>query len=76
MSDNNTTKTRRSNEELLKLAFDNMNSFKRHRALAEDCRRSGDTTTAIFHELKQYKHIDSVELAMRAIQSALRGFDQ
>lgn len=63
---------RKSGTELTTMAFGYINSFKRHRALAESCRNEGDTSKAIYHELKQYKEIDGLELALRAIQKELR----
>jgi hypothetical protein len=54
-----------SNQEAISKAFHQINAFKRHRVLAEQCRQDGDTSGAIFNELKMYKAIDSVELYLR-----------
>ena len=69
---NNNNNGRKSNIDLIGICFKNINAYKRHRALAESARRDGDMDKAIYHELKQYKNIDGLELALRAIQSGLR----
>ena len=66
----------KTNMDLIGLAFKDINAYKRHRALAESSRKDGKTDKAIYHELKQYKHIDSLELALRAIQKGLREIDE
>lgn len=53
-------------EDLIKEAFHHLNSFKRHRALMEV------NNDKRYHELKTYKHIDGLELTMRAIQKDQR----
>lgn len=54
-------------QDLFKEAFGYLNSYKRHRALAEV--KKTDTQ---YNELQQYKMIDQLELALRAIQSKYR----
>lgn len=66
----------KTNMDLIGLAFKYINAYKRHRALAESARKDGSTDKAIYHELKQYKYIDSLELALRAIQKGLREIDE
>lgn len=68
----NKTGERKTNIDLIGISFTNINAYKRHRALAESSRREGDTDNAIYHELKQYKTIDGLELSLRAIQRGLR----
>lgn len=63
----------KSNFELVKEGFAAINSFKRSRALAEIARHEGETDKAIFHELRQYKNIDQLELCLRVIQSNEKG---
>lgn len=64
-----------TNEDLIGKCFYYINSFKRHRALAHIRRIEGDSEKAIYHELKQYQFIDSLELALRAIQKGARGIE-
>lgn len=66
----------KTNIDLIGLAFKNINGFKRHRSLAETSRQEGNTDRAIYHELKQYKFIDGLELTLRAIQKGLRELDE
>lgn len=73
---NNGIHERKSNTDLIGLSFKYINSYKRHRALAEDARGNGDTSKAIYHELKQYKEVDGLELALRAIQKGLREINE
>lgn len=68
-------KNEMTNEDLIGKCFYYINSFKRHRALAHIRRIEGDSEGAIYHELKQYQFIDSLELALRAIQKGARGID-
>lgn len=56
-----------TNKEAIQQSFNEINAFKRHRVLAEKARREGDTSTAIFNELKMYKAIDSLELYIRVL---------
>lgn len=65
-----------TNMDLIGLAFKDINAYKRHRVLAESARRDGNTEEAIYHELKRYKYIDSLELTLRAIQKGLREIDE
>lgn len=69
---NNGTNERKSNMDLIGICFRNINAYKRHRTLAEESRKKCDTDNAIYNELKQFKCIDSLELALRAIQKGLR----
>jgi len=66
----------KTNMDLIGLAFKNINAYKRHRVLAESARRDGNTEKAIYHELKRYQYIDSLELTLRAIQKGLREIDE
>lgn len=56
-------------EALIKQAFYYLNSFKRHRALAQIKQHEGDRDAKNYNDLKCYQFIDSLELALRAIQS-------
>jgi hypothetical protein len=56
--------------ELIKEAFGALNSYKRHRALKEI--KLNDRQ---YHELQMFKMIDKIELALRAIQKAVRNGD-
>ncbi len=67
---------RKSNMGLVHTAFRNVNSFKRHRALAEIARKDGNRDKAQYHELKMYKEFDELELALRAIQKGIRELDE
>lgn len=58
----------KTNFDLCRDAFHAVNEFKRSRTLAEIARHEGSTETAIYHELKQYKAFDRLELSLRAIQ--------
>lgn len=62
--------------DLIKESFMYLNSYKRHRALANIKRMEGKRDEANFHQLKTYQLIDSLELALRAIQKGLRDFDE
>ena len=75
-ANNSNTGGPRSNRDLVGMAFRSLNSYKRHRALAESARKDNRTEKAIFHDLKQYKDIDSLELALRAIQKGLRELEE
>ena len=55
-------------QDLFKSAFDALNSFKRNRALEEISRTDGDNAKGNLHALYQYKDIDRLELALRALQ--------
>ena len=65
-----------TNKEAIVLAFKQINNFKRHRVLAEQARQDGDTQSAIFNELKSYKAIDSLELAIRVLNKNERTYDE
>lgn len=65
-----------SNQDLVTQCFFYLNSFKRHRALANIKRLEGDTTSAQYHELKQYQFADSLELGLRAIQKGMRDIEE
>lgn len=56
-----------TNQEAISQAFNKINEFKRYRVLAEEARRNGNTSTAIFNELKMYKAFDSIELYVRVL---------
>lgn len=62
--------------DLTSQAFRYINSYKRHRTLAEAARCDGNTDKAIYHELKQYKCFDGLELTLRAIQKGFREIDE
>ena len=61
-----------SQQELVGKCFLYLNSFKRHRALANIRRLEGDMQTANHHELKTYQLVDSLELGLRALQKGMR----
>lgn len=63
-------------EELFKQAFYYLNSFKRHRALEQIKQHEGDRQAVQFNQLKQYQFIDSLELALRALQSGHRNMTE
>lgn len=56
-----------SKAELVQQAFNALNNFKRHRALAELY-----PSERQLHELQMYKMIDHLELALRAINKEVR----
>lgn len=58
--------------ELFKQAFYYLNSFKRHRALAKISHQEGNRERRQYNELKAYEFIDSLELALRALQKGHR----
>lgn len=62
--------------ELFKNSFYYLNSFKRHRALANMSRLEGNMEKANRHELKSYQFIDSLELSLRALQKGHRELDE
>jgi hypothetical protein len=62
--------------DLIGLCFQYLNSFKRHRALEQVKRKEGQHDQANYHELQQYKMIDQLELALRAIQKGQREIDE
>jgi hypothetical protein len=55
-------------QDLIKEAFDQLNRFKRHRALSE----IKPFPEKQYHELQMYKAIDQLELALRAINKDMR----
>lgn len=65
-----------SNQDLISKCFFYLNSFKRHRALANIKRLEGDRQQAEYHELKQYQFSDSLELGLRAIQKGMRDLEE
>ena len=65
-----------SQSELIHKCFFYLNSFKRHRALAEIKRQEKDYEKANFHTLKQYQFIDALELGLRAIQKGQRDIEE
>lgn len=75
-NNNNATHTNSCNLDTVGLAFKYLNAFKRNRALAEAARQENDMSKAIYNELKQYKNLDGLELALRAIQKGLRELDE
>jgi hypothetical protein len=68
---NNTYKPK-DNQELISIAFRHINEYKRARALADYERLQGNREKADKWELKRFRHIDGLELAMRAIQKGVR----
>lgn len=64
---------KKTNSDLIDIAFVNINAYKRHRAMADSSRMEGNTDRAIYHELKMYKHFDAIELALRGIQREIKG---
>jgi hypothetical protein len=60
-----------TNLELVQQCFYHLNTFKRHRALANIKRNEGEHDKANFHELKEYQFLDNLELGLRAIQKSL-----
>lgn len=63
-------------QELIQKTFFYLNSYKRHRALAEIKRQEKNYDKANYHQLKQYQFIDQLELALRAIQKGQRELDE
>ena len=57
-----------SSLELVNQCFQALNTFKRHRALANIKRAEGKYDEAILNELRQYQNFDNLELALRALQ--------
>lgn len=57
-----------SEQDLFKEAFDSLNAFKRHRALERVRQKEDRQEDANYHKLNQYFMIDSLELALRALQ--------
>lgn len=53
-----------------------INSFKRHRALAHINRIEGKRENANYHDLKTYQFMDTLELALRAIQKGVRELEE
>lgn len=68
--------TELSQRELIGKCFSYLNSFKRHRALANIKRMEGDQVNAQYHELKSYQLMDSLELGLRALQKGMRDIDE
>jgi hypothetical protein len=54
-------------QDLVQEGFTYLNSFKRHRALAEI--KQNDRN---YHTLQMYKMIDNIELTLRAINKEIR----
>lgn len=63
-------------QSLLSECFYYINSFKRHRVLENVRRQEGNAPKANYHKLKQYELIDSLELAMRAVQKDRRNISE
>ncbi|CAM4303286.1 hypothetical protein [Jeotgalicoccus halotolerans] len=59
----------KTNRDLIHEAFDALNSYKRSRTLEDQRRKDGEQLDADKHELRQFKEIDRIELALRAINS-------
>jgi hypothetical protein len=66
----------KDNKELLTIAFQHINAYKRSRALADYNRKEGNRDKADIHELKRFRAIDGLELTMRAIQKGLREINE
>lgn len=66
----------KDNKELISICFGHINSYKRARALADYNRLNGNRDKADVYELKKYRHIDGLELALRAIQKGLRQIEE
>lgn len=62
--------------DLMKEAFDNLNGFKRSRALEQVERERGHVNNAAGHKLRQYEYVDKLELSLRAIQKELRSREE
>jgi hypothetical protein len=62
----------KDNRELMTICFSHINGYKRARALADYNRLQGNRDKADAYELKRFRHIDGLELALRAIQKGLR----
>lgn len=62
----------KDNKEIMGIAFMHINGYKRARALADYNRIQGRKDKADLYELKRFRHIDGLELALRAIQKGLR----
>jgi hypothetical protein len=60
--------TNPTRQDLIKEAFNQLNSYKRHRAKTGIARKEKNEDKAQYHELRQYRAIDELELALRAIQ--------
>lgn len=61
--DNNKTQM-----DLIGIAFRNLNSFKRARALEKIEKKNGNYEKSQYQRLRQYELIDELELCLRAIQ--------
>jgi hypothetical protein len=62
-----------STDELVGKAFYYLNSFKRHRALANIEKSGGNYEEFLKNELKQFQFFDNLELTLRALQKEIRG---
>lgn len=71
-NNNNSNQNEMTQSELFKQAFYYLNSFKRHRALAQIAHQDGNREKKTYNELKSYQFIDSLELALRALQKGHR----
>lgn len=65
----------KSQMDLIKIAFKNLNAFKRVRALENIEKGNKDYNKAQYYKLRQYELIDELELALRAIQSGQRNLE-
>lgn len=66
------TEEKATNQELISKCFYYINGFKRHRALAQIRKQEGKFDKSIYHELKSYQLLDSLELTLRAVQKGVR----
>lgn len=66
---------RKSQQELIRIAFNNLNAYKRHRTLARIEKRNNDYAKANFHQVKANENFEELELALRAIQYGERNSD-
>lgn len=71
-TNNQTNNQEMTQSELFKQAFYYLNTYKRHRALAQIAHQDGNRDKKNFHDLKQYQTIDGLELALRALQKGHR----
>lgn len=60
-----------NNIDLISQCFYYLNTFKRHRALANIKRSEGNISEAILNELKMYQFFDNLELGLRALQKSI-----
>lgn len=73
---NNTHYQPKDNKELVIIAFQHLNTYKRARARADFERKEGNRDAADIWELRKFRAIDGLELSLRAIQKGLRNISE